>query len=165
MTKKIRILTVIFDTEIAGHELPAFRGAIVEKAGKESILFHNHLDSKTFLYKYPLIQYKRFGRKPGIICIDYGVDEIHKYFENDSWDIKISDRWLNMKICRLNLNQFTLQVWDRQLPYSIRNWIALNQENYRKYLEINSMQEKLIFLEKTLIANIYFSKIPLFVDL
>lgn len=152
--KKIRILTVVFDCEIAGHELPAFRGAIVEKAGRENIIFHNHLEGQTFLYKYPLIQYKRIGKKPCILCIDYGVDEIHKFFEKDGWDISISDRWLNMKIARLNLNQFTMQVWDRLFDYSIRNWIALNQENYKKYLALESMQDKIAFLENTLKANI-----------
>jgi hypothetical protein len=154
MIKKIRILTVVFDAEISGHELPAFRGAIVDKVGKANILFHNHLDDKAFLYRYPLIQYKRIGKKPCILCIDYGVDEIHKFFENDSWDVKISDRWLNMKIDRLNLNQFTMQVWDRNFDYSIRNWIALNQENYKRYNGLESLQEKIAFLEKTLTANI-----------
>lgn len=152
--KKIRILSIVFDTEILGHELPAFRGAIVEKAGRENIIFHNHLDDKKYLYKYPLIQYKRIGKKPCILCIDYGVDEIHKFFEKDSWDIKISDRWLNMKIARLNMNQFNMQVWDHMFDYSIRNWIALNQDNYGKYLSMDSMQDKLGFLENTLKANI-----------
>lgn len=152
--KKIRLLSVVFDTEIEGYELPAFRSGIIEKAGRENILFHNHLKGSAFLYKYPLIQYKRFGKKPGIICIDYGVDEIYKFFENDSCDIKISDRWLNMKVYRLNLNQFTIQVGDTPFVYSIQNWIALNQENYKKYHNTESLQGKIDFLERTLKANI-----------
>jgi hypothetical protein len=42
--KTIRILTVIFDTEIFPFETPAFRAAIIEKVGRENILFNNHLD-------------------------------------------------------------------------------------------------------------------------
>ncbi len=152
--KKIRLLQIEFDTEIAAGEIPAFRSAIIDKVGRENVIFHNHLTNNEFLYKYPLIQYKRIGKRPCILCIDYGVDEIHKYFENRNWDIKVNDRWLEMKIARLNLNQFTMQVWDRMYDYSIRNWIALNQENYTKYMEIGGMVEKLQFLEKTLTANI-----------
>lgn len=152
--KKIRLLSITFDNEIKPFEIPAFRGAIVEKAGRENILFHNHLSGGAFLYKYPLIQYKTVGNKPCIICIEYGVDEIHKFFENKTWDIKISDRWLEMKIASLNMNQFTMQVWDKKFRYSIKNWIALNQENVKKYEELDGLSEKTVFLEKTLTGNI-----------
>ena len=55
--KNIRILHVIFDSNIMPYEVPAFRGAIIKKVGQENILFHNHLNGNGFLYKYPLIQY------------------------------------------------------------------------------------------------------------
>lgn len=153
-SKKIRILQVIFDTEIKGHEIPAFRGAIIEKVGRENTLFHNHLSGNSFLYKYPLIQYKTISRCPAIVCIDYGVDEIHKFFENKDWNIKISERWLDMKIKNLNMNQFTMNVWDKLFHYNIKNWIALNQENFPKYQEIEGIVEKTQFLENILKANI-----------
>jgi len=87
MAKKIRVLSVLFDTELRASEIPAFRGAMVEKVGKKEILFHNHLPDG-FRYRYPLIQYKTLGRKPAIICIEEGVDQIHKYFEKTDWSIK-----------------------------------------------------------------------------
>ncbi|OQY03687.1 MAG: hypothetical protein B6I20_04445 [Bacteroidetes bacterium 4572_117] len=153
-SKKIRILKVVFDTEIKAYEIPAFRGAIVKKVGFENILFHNHLNSNGYLYKYPLIQYKIINRQPAIICVDYGVDEIHKFFENQDWSIKISDRWLNMKIDSLNMNQFTMNIWDKMFGYNIKNWIALNTENYQKYNEFDGIVEQTQFLEKKLVGNI-----------
>lgn len=152
--KKIRVLTIVFDTEIAGHEIPAFRGAVIDKVGKENLLFHNHLNNNQFIYKYPLIQYKMLDRKPAIMCIDFGVDEIHKFFEKRDWSLKISDRWLNMKIDKLHMNQFVMQVWDKKFSYSIFNWIALNQENFKKYHTLPTMTEKIEMLERTLKANI-----------
>jgi hypothetical protein len=152
--KKIRLLNITFDAEIKPYEIPAFRGAIIDKAGPGNTLFHNHLAGDAFLYKYPLIQYKTIGGKPCIICIEYGVDEIHKFFDNKNWDIKISDRWLEMKISSLNMNQFTMQVWDKKFRYNIKNWIALNQENVKKYEELESLTEKIQFLEKILTGNI-----------
>lgn len=152
--KKIKLLTVTFDTEIRDFEIPAFRGAVVDKVGRDNILFHNHLDDDKLLYKYPLIQYKTINRKPAIQCIDLGVDEIHKFFEKNSWDLIISDRKLEMKILRLDMNQFTMQVWDKLFNYSIRNWIALNKQNYETYLTIDGLAEKVALLEKILTANI-----------
>lgn len=152
--KKIKLLTVIFDADLKAYEIPAFRSAIIEKTGRENILFHNHLNDSEFLYKYPLIQYKVIGGKPCILCIDYGVDEIHKYFDKKDWNINIGDRWLEMKIASLNMNQFTMQVWDKKFQYTIRNWIALNQENVKIYEEMEGLAQKAAFLEKTLTANI-----------
>ena len=152
--KKIKLLTVTFDTEIKDFEIPAFRGAVINKVGRDSILFHNHIDDNKLLYKYPLIQYKTIGRKPAIQCIDVGVDEIHKFFEKSNWDLMISDRLLEMKIHHLDLNQFTMQVWDKLFLYSISNWIALNKQNYETYLTLESLAEKTILLEKILTANI-----------
>ncbi len=147
-------MQVIFDSEIKAYEVPAFRGAIIKKVGQENILFHNHLNGNGFLYKYPLIQYKTIHRHPAIVCVDYGVDEIHKFFENKDWSINISGRWLDMKIDKLNMNQFTMNVWDKHFKYNIRNWIALNQENYKKYMEMEALSEKTEFLERLLKANI-----------
>ena len=148
------MLTVVFDAKLQGFEVPAFRGAMIAKVGSENVLFHNHLSGNTFLYKYPLVQYKTVGGKPAIICIEYGVDEIHKFFENSDWSLKIGDRWLDMKIGRLNLNQFMMQVWDKSWRYNITNWVALNQENYPKYAAIESLTEQIQFLERTLTGNI-----------
>lgn len=145
--KKIRILSISFDAEIQAYEVPAFRGAIIQKAGLENILFHNHLGKDSFVYRYPLIQYKTISKHPAIICIDQGVDEIHHYFEQKNWDIKIGEQTIPMKIHSLNMNQFTMQVWDKKWHYNIRNWVALNQENYKKYNEMESM-----------VSNCFFSK-------
>ena len=152
--KKIKLLTVTFDTEIRDFEIPAFRGAVVDKVGRDNILFHNHLDDDKLLYKYPLIQYKTINRKPAIQCIDLGVDEIQKFFDKNSWYLIISDRKLEMKILRLDMNQFTMQVWDKLFNYSIRNWIALNKQNYETYLTLDGLAEKVALLEKILTANI-----------
>jgi len=73
--RKIKILTLIFDFEIERRDIPAFRGAIIEKVGRESILFHNHFEEK-FRYGYPLIQYKVFKGYPTIICVNEGTEEI-----------------------------------------------------------------------------------------
>jgi len=155
MVKKIRILTVIFDTIIKNYEIEAFRGAVIEKVGREnSVLFHHHLNDKAFLYRYPLIQYKQINNRPAIICIEHGVDEIHRFFEKRDWSVKIGDRWLDTRIYRLLLNHFNMQVWESTFHYHIRNWIALNQSNYQKYQKLEGEKERIEFLERTLTANI-----------
>jgi len=151
--KKIRILHVLFENEIQPWEVPAFRGAVIATAGKQNILFHNH-QNETFRYGYPLIQYKEVDRKPMLMSIDQGIEEIHHFFEKMQLGILLGDRPYELKIDNLNMNQFTLQVWDKMWDYSMRNWIALNQNNYPVYIKIEALSDKISFLENLLKANI-----------
>jgi len=151
--QKIRILEIHFDAQIKPFEVVAFRGAMVDKVGREETLFHNHL-SDGYRYRYPLIQYKSIGGKPTMMCLGEGVEQIHKYFEKRDWSIMIGDRKLEMKLATLKLNQFTMQAWEHQFNYRISNWLALNQNNVRKYNEIESLADRVSFLENLLKANI-----------
>ncbi|MCY7352118.1 MAG: hypothetical protein LH606_15885 [Cytophagaceae bacterium] len=152
--KRIRYLTIRFDAEIQAYEVPAFRGAVVEKAGREHVAFHNHLGETGFVYRYPVIQYKRVGRNPLIVCVDEGVDEIHHFFQNQTWDILLGDRPLTLRVRDLRLNQYTLQAWEHSFALRIENWLALNTENYARYQALTSEEGRLALLEQVLTGNI-----------
>ncbi|MCX7986289.1 MAG: CRISPR-associated endonuclease Cas6 [Bacteroidales bacterium] len=153
MIKRIRLLTVTFDSQIKPYEVPAFRGAIIDKVGQRHVLFHHHMGDG-YLYKYPSIQYKAINHKPAIVCIDQGVDEIHHYFEKPDWSLWLGDRKLEMKVDKLHLNQFILQVWNCMFEYKIHNWIALSQENYARYKNLEAETERIEMLERILKGNI-----------
>jgi hypothetical protein len=91
---KIKLFVVTFDLKSEKREIPAFRAAIIEKVGRENILFHNHF-GQSFRYGYPLIQYKVFRRNPTIVCINDGSEEILKFFEQTKWDIVLNGKKVN----------------------------------------------------------------------
>ncbi len=152
--KKIRFLKVQFDAEIEGWEIPAFRGSVIQKAGEQHITFHNHINDQEVIYRYPVIQYKRIGRNPALICVDFGVDEVHHFFNNRNLDIEISGRKLSLNVKYLQMNQFTLQVWEKSFSMRLTQWLALNQENYAKYRATTDAFVHLTLLEGILKANI-----------
>ena len=151
--KKIRILDVSFENEIAVYEVPALRGAIIETAGKENTLFHNHL-GKDYRFSYPLIQYKRIRKKPHLVCIEDGVDEVHHFFENKQEGLILGNRPYDLKVDSIRLNRFTMQVWDKSFNYFMQDWLPFNQENYKRYKEMASELEQVEFLENILKGNI-----------
>ena len=151
--KKIRILRIVFTPEIRPYEIPAFRGAIVEKVGRDSILFHNHVGDN-YLQNYPRIQYKRLYKKATIVCIEQGVDEIYKLFNQPNWSLNLNGNEYEMKIEKLSVNSYNMNVWDKFFRYRIKTWLALNEKNLEIYNEINSITEKIKFLERILTANI-----------
>jgi len=151
--KKIRFLDVAFENEINAWEVPALRGAVVASVGKGNTLFHNHL-GKDYRFAYPLIQYKRIRKKPHLICIEDGVDEVHHFFENKQEGLILGSRPYELKVENINLNTFTMQVWDKSFDYFLQDWLPLNQDNYRIYKSLPSDIEKFEFLERILTGNI-----------
>jgi hypothetical protein len=152
--KKIKYLRITFESEIKTYEVPALRGAIIAKVERDNTLFHNHLDDKKFSYSYPLIQYKAINRKAALVCIDQGTEEIQEYFTIRNREIELSGRKLDMKVESVNMQQYTLNVWDKLFDYHIHHWLALSQETYLKYKATESLVEKISMLEKILIGNI-----------
>lgn len=152
--KKIKTLFVQFDDSLAAWQVPAFRGALIDKVGKENFLFHQHNGDEGLIYKYPVIQYKSIQQKPSLLCIGEGVDEIHKFFGLRNWDVTIAGEKHRLKIHKLDLNNFTVNVWDKKFHYSIQNWLALNEDNYKRYRQIDSLSDRVQLLERLLTGNI-----------
>lgn len=143
-----------FDNELPPYQISSFRGAVIEKVGRENILFNHHIDDKVYLYDYPLIQYKSIRKKSAIMCVGDGVDDIYKLFQFKDWTINLRDQKVNLKIEKLDLNNIVLNIWDNKYSYTIRKWLALNAINYEAYQAITSLKEKCEFLERILIGNI-----------
>ena len=152
---KLKTLYVRFDNQIGLDLIPAFRGAVIEKVGRESVLFHNHTDASDKLtYRYPLIQYKSVARRPAIFCIGEGTEEIHKLFGFRDWDLTLNGKPFPLKVEKIDLNSCLLKVGERPFTYTISNWLALNSDNFKIYKAERSMTGRIKMLEKMLTANI-----------
>jgi hypothetical protein len=151
MTTKLRLLSVAFDTPIEPWELVHFRGAIAAKAGLEHDLFHNHdNDTGGYHYRLPLIQYKQDRGRPMLVCINEGIEELHHFFSQPDWTLSLDGRPTAVRIASLDVRQYSLEVRDSALRYHIRNWLALNEDNYATYSRLPGMVERLYLLEKVL---------------
>lgn len=153
MIHKLRVLKVLFQGEIQPWEVTALRGAIAQKAGFEHILFHNHVD-EGFRYRYPLIQYKRIHKKPALLCLGEGIDEIHHFFDQEDWHIRLGERDMELRIDHLEVNQFTMQVWEELFRFRIQNWIALNQGSMKEFQHLQQPEEQIHYLERKLTGNL-----------
>lgn len=155
MSKKtIRTLLVKFDQTIKPWEVSAFRGAIIEKVGRENILFNHHIDDNKYLYRYPLIQYKSIGQKPSIFCCGEGVDEIHKLFAKSNWEVLLKDKKITLKVDELRLETTGISIESNYKYYNIHNWLALNIKNYQEYNLFKYDTDRLKKLERILTGNI-----------
>lgn len=150
----IRFLRIQYQPEISTAELPKFRGAIVAAVTREHRLFHNHLSDDKLRYAYPLIQYKRIGGKPVIVCINEGTDEIHALFQQHTRSLHLGHREIELTIESIVLKEWTLQVGTRLHPYQIRQWLALSPEHYTIWRNMQEPSEKNHFLSSILRGNL-----------
>ncbi len=151
---KTRFLQIVFDKQLQAYDIPKLRAAIIEKTKRESNLFHNHLGDKTFIYRYPLIQYKIKDKKPCLICLKEATDDIHYLLREKDLSLTIGKNKYDFEIEDVRLRYVHIQTWNKDFRYNIHNYIALNQENYKVYKQLDSLLDKIKFIEDKLKSHI-----------
>ncbi|MBK8818373.1 MAG: hypothetical protein IPN49_04515 [Saprospiraceae bacterium] len=151
---KIRYLHIIFSEPIQAYDIPKFRAAVIEKTKRESTLFHNHIDDNSFIYRYPLIQYKVTDKKASMVCLAEATEDIHYLLKQKKFDFRIGKETLDYEIDDVRLKYERIQTWDESFTYNIHNWMALNQDNHREYQNLRSLIERMMFLEQLLEKHI-----------
>ncbi len=151
---KTRYLHIIFSEPIQAYDIPKFRAAVIEKTKRESTLFHNHIDDNSFIYRYPLIQYKVTDKKASMVCLAEATEDIHYLLKQKKFDFRIGKETLDYEIDDVRLKYERIQTWDESFTYNIHNWMALNQDNHREYQNLGSLIERMQFLEQLLEKHI-----------
>jgi hypothetical protein len=151
---KIKIFDVIFNNQIKSFEIEAFRGAIAKLVGYEHVSFHNHLSNDKVAYAYPLVQYKIKHGKASFSFIAHGVEDARTFFLRDKWEIEISGRKIKLEIDTFKLRNAYFDVVSEFTTYKIKKWMPLNQENFKRYLQLRTIEDKIKMLEAILIGNI-----------
>ncbi|WP_339001252.1 CRISPR-associated endonuclease Cas6 [Fusobacterium animalis] len=102
---------------------------------KNIVEFHNHLDQITFNYKSPNIQYRVIKGNLSILGINKGGDILLKSMEEIKLDEIILDGIDNkIKEKEIKITFPELEIKDERYGYKFESfWIALNEENYKKY--------------------------------
>lgn len=88
--KRLRILSVAFDTSLQPWQLPQFRGAVTQEVGPEHDWFQNHNNETGGVHqRYPLIQYKidayKGQMRPMLLFLNEGIEEAQHFFSKHDW--------------------------------------------------------------------------------
>jgi hypothetical protein len=159
MKEATHILIVLFKNRIKAHEVPLFRGAVIHAMqANADVLFHNHIED-SYRYAYPLIQYKRIHGQAALVCIQAGTGAVGSFFERAPFNFTLAGRNVAMEIQGVKARKIVVQPWDSEFSYNLKQWLALNAENYQKYLALETLPQQIALLEKVLVGNLLsFSK-------
>ena len=149
----VNVLILHLKDHLSNDEITSFRGAVIHSMDKKPLLFHNH-DEDGFRYAYPLIQYKRIAGKAALVCINQGTEEVNQLLESAPTTFRLKTHEIDFKIENITSTNHLVRIEDAMITYRLKGWIPLNSSNYTKYKELESMVEKIQFLEKMLIGNI-----------
>jgi hypothetical protein len=153
-THPIRTLHLSFNHEIYARQISNWRGAFIEMAGLDNDLFHNHNGQQFYHYRYPLIQYRMHKGKACIFAINEGVDAIQKALSENEWEIRWGDEIKSLSVEDMRMNEHYLRMLSKPKQYKLFKWIALNEENYTKWLKAKNMIERVQLLQSTLYGHI-----------
>jgi hypothetical protein len=147
--KKVE-LSYDLDQDIPSNYGEKLRGFFANKFNE--ILFHNHSENGNFRYGYPLIQYKVIKNRPVIIGINDGADLIVKYFL-DIDNIQLGNKNFKNPTGNLKIENEELKIAENErYIYEFQSpWLGLNQNNYKKYMQLENKNE---FLKSKLVGNI-----------
>ena len=149
----VQLLFILFKTPVTEREISSFRGAVIHSLQNNSLLFHNH-DGEGFRYAYPLIQYKSIKGNAALVCINQGAKDVNDFFDSNTSVLNLRNHKVELKIDEVMPIVHHVHISEQMIPYRLKKWIPLNSDNYEEYRKLDSMVERIYFLEKVLTGNI-----------
>jgi hypothetical protein len=135
------IVAIFTDIHLNAFEIPKLRGYFAHRYPDE-VLFHNHLPENRAAYSYPKIQYRVIHSHPALLGIGEGVDLIKDIILHDH-NLEIGNRSFSVKEFQVDLFEEEFGQSSGFYDYRFASpWMALNQENYKDYVKMNSIQQK-----------------------
>lgn len=151
----LSILRVRFDLPLAHYQIPRFRAAMSELAGFEVDWFHNHEADGRVKYRYPMIQYRVFRDKAGLIALNQGAEALYNLLTSQQRTIRLGNQKHFLRIEEIRMDRdFQPQITKQNLLYQLNYWLPLNQKNYSRYQNQKGLVAKVQMLEYILANQI-----------
>lgn len=160
----LNTLQVSFNLRLRHHQLPAFRGAFADLAGRflpgdVNHLFHNHNNgleesNSDYLYRYPKVQYRVHNEKASLWALDEGAEALNRlmalnalrHFElnGQAKPLRVTEQVQNHNFMPLVLPA------DQKLSYRIQHYIPFTGENFERYKALPNFCKRVQLLEDLL---------------
>lgn len=169
----LNLLRLTFDTAIEPWQAPDFRAAVMDYLGwgYDGLPLPGEDGAQTTLakedsaglpahpYPYPLAQFKvrrnRGSYQPMLLFLGPRSSEVREYFRSArNSAVVVNNRAYPLDIAEASLHRFRLKAGEEWFEYNLFKYQALNNENHRRYQELENEEQRLSFLEKLLASHI-----------
>lgn len=145
------------------HKLRGYFGNLFKE---HSPVLHNHFEDGQLRYKYPLVQYKVIHEVPMLVGVNEGAALLTELFLKVT-ELNIGGRIYPLLQKNLDHYQATAGLVNDLHAYQFETlWMALNQENHKRYSLLKNPEEKQVLLNTLLKNNLlsFFKGINLWLD-
>jgi len=147
-----KALLIFTGNNLKKADIPKFRGYLSKKYPKYDLI-HNHLEKGKLRYSYPLIQFKAVNYRPTVVAINEGIDILKEVFL-ELGEMKIGEKKETVHEKSIILKKEKFGISEEYIDYRfVSPWMALNQENYKKYIKLNRYDQR-SFLKHILRENL-----------
>jgi hypothetical protein len=134
------MIVAFTDIGLNAFDIPKLRGYFAHKYPNEP-LFHNHLSNGKASYQYPKIQYRIYKGHPALLGIGEGLEAVKKVII-DNHNIRIDNRNEIVNEIMIDLKkEYFGQIKDKLIYKFCSPWMALNQDNYKDYVKMTTMDQ------------------------
>ncbi len=138
--------------ELHLNELPRLRGFFGNEF-EEHILLHQHNKDGTLVYNYPRVQFKILNRQAMLIGLNEGSDLLAQlWLEVDQ--TRLGSETLFVQESTVQKRRVEIGESESSVTYRFLSpWLALNQENARRYRTMPKAVDRFRLLERILVGN------------
>jgi hypothetical protein len=123
-------------------------------AGRQYDLFHNHLTSDQYYYRYPLVHYRTNGDYASILVFNRAIEGFQEILSSTDWHLNWKNKAHSLTITQLKMEEHELKITPKMMPYHLKSWLALKQDNYAIWQKCNNMVERSELLERVLVGHL-----------
>ncbi len=152
---------------IYSRQIKQFRSAIIQHiVAIENIFIKNNINIDYFInrniesesfdnvYRYPLIQYQISGKNAAITGINQGAAALRIFAENLPHSIIFDNKKSSIKINNISDIKFKIESNDVPIKFKMFKWVALNDDNFRKYQSSDDLITRAELLNTCLYGHI-----------
>lgn len=108
----------------------------------------------TYHYRYPLIQYRAQKGNASIFAINEGIEAVQGVLSSRNWQINWEGAPRPLLITGMQMQEYDLRLLPRPKAYQLYRWLALNEENYARWQQCDSLVARITLLERILASQI-----------
>lgn len=154
-THPLRLLRLRFPTiPLLPRQIPRFRGGVIESAGRGNDLFHNHKPDGAEQHRPALIQYRVAKGCAALWGMGEGALALERWWLSAPDALHFGGRQYPLQSAEVRRENFQLAMSADWKYYRLHDYLALNAENYHRWLDNPRMVFRAELLETVLTGHL-----------
>ncbi len=154
-THPLRLLSLRFPgIPLRPHRIPQFRAGVIESAGRAQDLFHNHKPDGGNEHRPALIQYRVVKGCAAVWGLGEGAAALERWWLSAPDALHFAGHSYPLQAAEVRRENFQLGITNPWKYYRLHDYLALNTENYLRWLNTPQLVARAELLDSILTGHL-----------